>query len=282
MWLYWWLRSKPLVGLKRALRCLSADLPPQVLARVHLAAATTSYAAGQVPASAEHWEKAFLLAAKHQDIAIVGAARAGTGLAALALGDLSNAEHRFREALPLAEQASDVWMTSLIRVWLGTILLARNDPAGAVTEIGRGLELARWRGDRLAIYVALYNLAQATIVQKDYSSARTHLNEGIALSDQNHDLANLAYFLEALAIVESAENTADRVPVLLGAAQTLHKSTDNKTYRYYLPDESLRERVEQRTRQNLGDSAYADAFATGRGLDVRDMVHFALSPSSTT
>ncbi len=281
MWLYWWLRSKPLVGLKRALRCLSADLPPQVLARVHLAAATTSYAAGQVPASAEHWEKAFLLAAEHQDIAIIGAARAGTGLAALALGDLNNAEHLFREALPLTEQAGDMWMTSLLHVWLGTIELVRDDPARAEVEIKRGLELARRRGDRLAIYVALYNLAQAAIAQGDHDGARTHLNEGITLSEQNHDLANLAYFLEALAIVESAENAADRVPVLLGAAQTLHESTDNKSYGYYLPDESLQEQVEQRSRRTLGDSAYADARATGRGLDVRDIVHFALSPSST-
>ena len=157
----------------------------------------------------------------------------------------------------------------------------RDDPARAEVEIERGLELARGRGDRLAIYVALYNLAQAAIAQGDHDGARTHLNEGITLSEQNHDLANLAYFLEALAIVESAENAADRVPVLLGAAQTLHESTDNKSYGYYLPDESLQEQVEQRSRRTLGDSAYADARATGRGLDVRDIVHFALSPSST-
>jgi predicted ATPase/transcriptional regulator with XRE-family HTH domain/Flp pilus assembly protein TadD len=280
MWLYWWLRSKPLVGLKRALRCLTADLPPHVLARVHLAAATTSYAAGQVPASGEHWERAFLLAAEHHDIEIVGAARAGTGLAALALGDLNKAEELLREALPLTEQAGDMWMTSLIHTWLGTILLVRDDPASATVEIGRGLELARGRGDRLAIYVALYNLAQAAIAQEDHAGARTHLTEGIALSEENHDVANLAYFLELLAIVESAENAADRVPVLLGAAQSLHETTDNKSYGYYLPDESLRQQVEQRTRQTLGDGAYADAFEAGRGFDVNDIVLFALSTSS--
>ena len=131
MWLYWWLRSKPLVGLKRALRCLTADLPAPVRARVHLAAATTAYAAGQVPLSADHWEQGFVLATRLGDIGIAGAARAGTGLAALALGDLDRAELLLREALPLTEEAEDVWMTSLIHVWLGTILLARGDPARA-------------------------------------------------------------------------------------------------------------------------------------------------------
>ena len=280
MWLYWWLRSKPLVGLKRALRCLAADLSDPVRARVHLAAATTAYAAGQVPVSADHWEQGFILATRLGDVGIAGAARAGTGLAALALGDLDRAEHLFRDALPLTEEAEDVWMTSLIHVWLGTILLTRGDPARATVEIGDGLELARGRGDRLAIYVALYNLAQAAIVQGDSAQARRHLVEGIELSEQNHDVANLAYFLEALALVESAEQAADRVPVLLGAAQALHERTDHKSYGYYRPDESLRERVEQQTRQALGDDAYADALRAGRELDVDGVIRFALSAST--
>jgi tetratricopeptide (TPR) repeat protein len=276
MWLYWWLRSKPLVGLKRALRCLTADLPDPVRARVHLAAATTAYAAGQVPVSADHWEQGFVLAARLGDVGIAGAARAGTGLAALALGDLDRAEQLLREALPLTQQAEDVWMTSLVHVWLGTILLARGDPARATVEIGHGLELARGRGDRLAIYVALYNLAQAAIVQEHSTEARRHLLEGIELSEQNHDVANLAYFLEALALVEPA----DRVPVLLGAAQALHERTEHKSYGYYRPDESLRERVEQQTRRALGDAAYAKALRVGRNLDVEGVVRFALSASA--
>lgn len=90
MWLYWWLHSKPLVGLRRATRCLTADLSPRGLARVHLAAATTSYAAGDLAASAEHWETAFQIAAEHHDTEIIGAARAGSGLAALGMGDQSS------------------------------------------------------------------------------------------------------------------------------------------------------------------------------------------------
>jgi predicted ATPase/DNA-binding XRE family transcriptional regulator len=279
MWLYWFLRAKPLVGLKRALRCLTVELPPNVRARVHLAAATTAYAAGQVPLSAEQWEQASALATEHDDTPIRGAARAGTGLAALALGDLQKAEDRFREALPLTEQAGDVWMTSLVHVWLGTILLLRRDAAAASLEISRGLTIARPRGDRLAIYVGLYNRAQAAVALGDFVAARRDLKEGITLSEENHDLANLAYFLEALAVVESAEAAPDRIPVLLGAAQTLHETTNHKTYGYYVPDDSLREHAERDARLALGDLAYSKAVDAGRHLDVQASVRFALGAS---
>jgi predicted ATPase len=279
MWLYWFLRAKPLVGLKRALRCLTTELPPNVRARVHLTAATTAYAAGQVSLSAEHWEQGSALATEHDDTPIRGAARAGTGLAALALGDLPKAEDRFREALPLTEQAGDVWMTSLVHVWLGTILMLRRDATAASLEISRGLTIARERGDRLAIYVGLYNLAQAAVALGDLVAARRHLSEGIMLSEENHDLANLAYFLEAIAVVESAESAPDRIPVLLGAAQTLHETTNHKTYGYYVADDSLREHAERQARQALGDLAYREAVEAGRRLDVEGSVRFALGAS---
>ena len=99
------------------------------------------------------------------------------------------------------------------------------------------------------------------------------------LSEKNHDLANLAYFLEALAVVESAEAPPDRIPVLLGAAQTLHETTNHKTYGYYVPDESLREHAEQQARLALGDLAYLEAIEAGRRLDVPGSVRFALGAS---
>jgi tetratricopeptide (TPR) repeat protein len=205
-----------------------------------------------------------------------GAGRAGTGLAALGIGNLDRAEELFLQALPLTQQAGDVWLTSLIHVWLGTILLAKQDPDRATVEIEQGLELARGRGDRLATYVALYNLAQAALTAGDHRRARKYLAEGIALSQQTQDMANLAYFLDALAIVESAQNAPDRVAVLVGAAQAMRETMNNKTYRYYLPNESLRELAEQQARAALGEDAYDDAVDAGRTLDLNDSVIFAL------
>ncbi|HET7326127.1 MAG TPA: helix-turn-helix domain-containing protein [Nocardioidaceae bacterium] len=278
MWLYWWIRGQLTVGRRRAERCLGAELPAALLGRVHLTAATMAYAAGDFDASARHWSDASRLGAQEHDAELICKGRAGVGLAALAAGDLTTAAAEFRDSLPFGHRAGEAgeWIRSLVHVWLGTVRLFQADPDGAVVEIERGLRLARERGDRLSTYVALYNLAQAAIAGGDHARARTYLDEGIRLSEQTQDMANLAYFLDTLAVVECAEGALDRVAVLLGAAQSLRESVGSNVYAYYLPDESLRTQAEQAARTSLGADAYDDAVDAARALDPAEVVRLAL------
>jgi predicted ATPase/transcriptional regulator with XRE-family HTH domain len=281
MWLYWWLRGQLLMGRKRAEQCLAADLSAPVLARVHLTAATMSYAAGDFTASGQHWAEAFRLGTELDDSEVGCKGRAGTGLAALAAGDLETSADRFQEALHLGVAAGEagIWLRSLVHVWLGTVRLLQGNSGQAVAEIRRGLDLARARGDRLSTYVALYNLAQAAIAASDHPAARQHLEEGIRLSEQTRDMANLAYFLDTLAVVESAEGQAQRVPVLVGAAQSLRETVGAQVYGYYIPDESLRAAAEAAARSQLGDDAFDDAVDSGRAMAPPDIVRLALMSS---
>ncbi|MGH3480488.1 MAG: tetratricopeptide repeat protein, partial [Nocardioidaceae bacterium] len=279
MWLYWWLRGQATVGRRRAEQCIAADLPSTLLGRVRLTAATMSYAAGDLDASAKHWVEAYRLGSEQNDPEVACKACAGTGLAALGAGDLTTASTRFREALPLGDDAGEagIWLRSLAHVWLGTVLMLQSDHAAAVVEIQRGLELARGRGDRLSTYIALYNLSQAAIAVGDHALARRYLEEGIELSEETQDMANLAYFLEALAVVESADEQSRRVAGLLGAAQALRETVGANVYAYYLPDESLRAAAEQAARAALGEDAYDDAVDAGRAMEPLDAVRFALN-----
>ena len=99
MWLYWWLRGQVSVGRRLAQQCLEADLPPGVLSRAHLAAATMAYADGDHDASAAHWAEADRLGTADADPEVCADARAGIGLAAMARGDLDAAADSFRAAL---------------------------------------------------------------------------------------------------------------------------------------------------------------------------------------
>ncbi|TDO30981.1 hypothetical protein EV643_1345 [Kribbella sp. VKM Ac-2527] len=268
MWLYWWMRGQFTIGRRLAEQCLATELPPWERSRVNLAGATMTYAAGDHAAAAAYWAEADLVAEGQDDPEVRSKARAGTGLAALADGDLDTAEGRFRAALDFALQdRGSPWMASLVHVWLGTVHLLRGEPAAAIPEIERGLRLARSRGDRLATYVALYNLSQAALALADYQLARQRVEEGIVLSRETRDLANLAYFVETLAVIESKEDNHVRVATLLGAATGLRETVGADVYAYYLPDVSLRDTAQQAARTALGDDAYNEAVTAGRSLD---------------
>ena len=279
LWLYWWLRGQVHVGRRRAEQILAAGgLSPSLLGRVRLTAATMSYAGGDLEASAAHWAEAYRVGVQDGDPEVSCKAAAGIGLAALGTGDVTTAGRQFREALVAGDEAGEagVWLRSLAHVWLGTVLLLGSDHAAAVAQIEQGLELARGRGDRLSTYIALYNLSLVAIAQGDHDRARDHLEEGIRLSEQTQDMANLAYFLEGLAVVEGAGRRHHRVAGLLGAALGLRETVGANVYGYYVPDESLRAAAEEAARSALGDDAYDDTADAGRALELPDVVRLGL------
>jgi predicted ATPase/transcriptional regulator with XRE-family HTH domain len=271
MWLYWWLRGQVFVGRRLAESCLAADLPAWERSRAHLARATMSFAGGDHEAAAGSWAASDRLGEELEDYEVLAKARAGTGLAALAAGDLTSAEQRFRAALEFGDKAGPAggdWLVTLVHVWLGTVLLLQSSPAGAVPEIERGLAAARSRGDRLSTYIALYNLSQAAIALDDLGRARAYLDEGITLSEETRDLANLAFFLETLAVVESKEGDHATVPSLLGAGAGLREAVGAAVHAYYLPDETLRAAAELSSRAALGAREYDERFEVGRRLGL--------------
>ncbi|WP_183407778.1 ATP-binding protein [Nocardioides marmoriginsengisoli] len=280
LWLFWWMRGQVSRGRRLAELCLAADPSPEVRCRVALTAATMSYAGGDVEAAHGYWSESGTIAGSLGDAEVMAKARAGVGLAALATGDLATAEPLFTESLELCEKAGPAggdWLASLVHVWLGTLLLQTGKKVQATSSIERGLVLARSRGDRLATFVALYNLSQAAIGTEEYDLARAHLEEGITLSEEVRDLANLAYFTEALADVEAHASEHSRVATLLGAATALREAVGADVYTYYLPDAELRARTEAAAREALGDAGYEDAFRAGTELEVEELIDLALS-----
>ena len=204
LWMYWWLRGHLTHGRRLAESVLDHELPEGVLPRAELAAATMAFALDDVTAALRWWSAA--LAHADDDPVITANAVAGEGLAALAGGDLVAAAERFELARPIAERggAEGEWTRALSLIWLGTVRLLHGDADGAVAHIEQGLASARARGDRLTSYIALYNLSQVELGRGDHARAREHLKEGVRLSRQTGDHANLAYLLDASAVLDAA------------------------------------------------------------------------------
>ena len=204
---------------------------------------------------------------------------AGEGLVALARGDLATAAERFERARPIAERggADGEWTRALSLIWLGTVRLLEGDADGAVSHIEQGLDSARARGDRLTSYIALYNLSQVEMGRGDHERAREHLEEGLRLSRQTGDLANLAYLLDATAVLEATRGIHARVPVLLGAAQTIRETIGSRGYGYYRPDPAATEGAAREAQQHLGEDRYDDSLDVGRRLSPDEATDLALA-----
>ncbi|MEU5097967.1 helix-turn-helix domain-containing protein [Streptomyces sp. NPDC020996] len=277
LWLYWWLRGHLLYGRRTLEAVLEGPLSGPLHTRVLCSAASMAFAQGDYEVARGRWRQAYGQAEAAGDLEGQALSLPGIALCALATGDPWTAASLLRGAVPVAERAGarSEWIGALIHVWLGTAVMLETGPAQAVPHIERGLAAARRRGDRLAIYVALFNLSQARIEQGDHERARAHLEEGVRLSEQTRDLANLAYFLDVLAVVEDAAGQSARVAVLLGAAQSLREAVGSDVYGYYRPDESLRRTAADRARAALGGDAYDDAVDLGRSFDLTRIVDYA-------
>jgi hypothetical protein len=278
LWLFWWLRGHLRQGRRLAEAVLPQEMPAEVRVRVTLTAAVMAFAQGDLERSGAGWREAGALAEALGDLTGQAYAAAGRGLAALGSGHPGEAEPLFVAALALSERMGEStdWVAALSHVWLGTVRLVSGDPRGAIPHIGRGLASARRRGDRLATYVALFGLVQAELAEGRPAVARVHLMEGIELSEQTGDLANLAFFVESLAVVDGAAAAHHRAAVLLGAAEGLRERVGSEVYGYYLPDPALRARAEAAARAELGDTAVEDALAAGAGLAVPAVIALAL------
>ncbi|WP_345710382.1 ATP-binding protein, partial [Kineococcus glutinatus] len=286
LWLYWWFRGHFAVGRRVAAAAADgSDAPPRVRARAQLALAAMAFGQGDALVSGAVWQQALASAREAGDVEAQAHAVAGLGIVALSAGDARAAQRHHREAIALADTlggAGDApWILSLNHVWLGTALLRAGDRAGAREHFEAGLALARARGDRLATFVALFNLSQVELGSDD-RAAHEHLREGIALSVQVADLANLAYFLEALAVVESrpggaGERDPRRVATVLGAAQALREVVGSDVYTYYLPDGSMVRRVREAVRRALGATGFEEAAAAGRALTPEEVGQLVLS-----
>jgi predicted ATPase/transcriptional regulator with XRE-family HTH domain len=278
LWLFWWLRGHLRQGRRLAEAVLGHELPGEVRVRATLTAASMAFAQGDLEDSRARWQQAGALAAVLGDAEGQAYAAAGQGLAALGSGQPAQAEPFFVSALELSGRvgAATDWVAALTHVWLGTVRLVSGDPLGAVPHIRRGLAAARRRGDRLTTYVALFGLVQAELSEGRPAAAREHLVEGIELSEQTGDLANLAFFVESLAVVEEAAGAHHRAAVLLGAARGLRNRVGSAVYGYYLPDPALRARAEAGARAELGDRAVREALAAGAKLAVPAVLAVAL------
>ncbi|CAM3316784.1 BTAD domain-containing putative transcriptional regulator [Nocardioides dubius] len=276
LWLFWWVRGTLREGRRLMQQVLDAPVADLVRVRAGAVVGALAFAQGDLE-GAGAWDSAAELAERIGDAEGLPYAVGGTGLIALARDDLDAAAAIHQRTIDLCEQAGlgGEWLWTLSHVWLGTVELLRGRPAEAGTLVDLALAAGRERDDPLAVYIALFTAVQISVVQGESDRARAQIAEGVRLSWETGDHANLAYLLEALAVVDAMSGQLDRVGVLRGAAAELRAGVGGNVYGYYRPDESLIEAAGAQALAARGADGYADDVAAGAALSLPQMVALA-------
>lgn len=291
LWLAAWMQGT-LHELRAGARAaLELSMDDEVRARALLADACMSLAIGDLDDARASWATTLELARRTGDDVAAVYGEAGLGLVHIARGEHDDAVRQMHTALAAGDALGEDWIVSLCCIWLGTLHVASGEPVAAAPLLERGLLLARARGDRLVTYAALFTLAQGAMARADWASARALLLDGVRLSRETGDRANLAFYLESLAVVEGRQ--ADdavleerrqqpwhRVAQLVGAAQGLREAVGGRTYAYYLADEALTADVVQRAREALGPEVFGELAASGADLGLAEAVGLALQDAT--
>jgi non-specific serine/threonine protein kinase len=112
--------------------------------------------------------------------------------------------------------------------------------------------------------------------QGDHKRAAELYAEGLRSSAEAGDKANIAYCLEGLAQVASAQQQTVRAAVLFGAAEASLEATGGTVYPF-VQDRSVHEQVVEVVRSQLDEATFSSAWAKGAAMSMDEAVEYALS-----
>jgi tetratricopeptide (TPR) repeat protein len=254
---------------------LEHELPPALRTRALIVATSMAYAQGDYR-TAERALEAMQLSRRQGDVVAEVYAWSGRGLVEMANQDYQAAAFSLEKAIALHKRCGEDFMAATVRVILGTTLLLQGEDERADRTFEEALAAARRLKVPSLTYIALYNAAQSALARGDLEKAARMLGEGIEWSERTKDKANLAYYLEALAVVAASRRQAERCALLLGAAEGLLEEVGARVYNYNVPDPSLRERAAAKARSALSDAAFEKAREEGRDMTLEEAIAYAL------
>jgi tetratricopeptide (TPR) repeat protein len=162
---------------------------------------------------------------------------------------------------------------------MASLAISQNDYGTARELYGESLELYREVGDQWALGDALLILAKVAMEQADYARARSLLQETLRIRQQLGSKTRIAEALEEFASLAALQRQPKRAVRLFAAAQGMQESPG----RLLSPADCTAEDRPQllAVRADLGEEAYAAAWAAGRAMSLDQAIEYALDRSGS-
>ena len=203
-------------------------------------------------------------------------------------GDFETASNYYLESLALRREVEDKSGISYALTNLGAVAYEQANYPVALAYFKEGLEIRREIGDRFGIAASLTALGFLAYKQPNYLEARRYLWESLNLKSQLQDRYGIAVSLlglAALAVRLGLQDNLDSLSLmarsvrLVGAVSALLKAIHGSLQ----PGErEIYFEIVEAGQAQLGETAYAAAFAEGEKLTMDDALAFArneLAPS---
>ncbi len=176
------------------------------------------------------------------------------------------------EGVAISRDLGDKWSLALLLSYLGGSVAARGDDVTARSLQGESAALFRELGSKEDLATPLGYLGYLALRQGDYTAACSLFEESLARWKASHRWGT-AWRLEGFAGLAVKEEEWERAARLYGAAQALLDSIgaqldpiDRLGYDQYVAA----------AREQLGEAAFAKAWAEGRAMTVEQAIAYAL------
>jgi tetratricopeptide (TPR) repeat protein len=191
-------------------------------------------------------------------------------------GDYAAAHAYLRQGLAIHEEFGDNVRSSSALTRLGRLAVAQGHDEEAEELLAKALVLIRDTGHlrhQMDTLDALGRLAQR---QGDYARARTLHEESLALCTELEHPAQLAHELEAFACLAARQGQAEAAGRLFGATER-HLATTHMPFgpTWYLVHDQEHDQLVASARTQLGEAAFAAAWAAGAAMTLDEAVALA-------
>ncbi|WP_158647627.1 LuxR C-terminal-related transcriptional regulator [Actinoplanes sp. ATCC 53533] len=276
MWFYWLIFGLVLEGRTWLRRAAEANPEPtRELARALWAHGHLASVQGDLDAATGLLETAHDLARELGDEVTQARAIKRLGAVAMHRGDLDRANALLADALARFEALGEAGASTVhARIALAMTSYLAGDFAAAAEQDERILAICRARGDRYLLAYGLNNLARADFALGRLESAAAHAQEALRLRRSLPDAMTLIFSLDLLTEITAATGDFERAATFLGAAHHRWQSFRPSVRHWKVlaePNEGWR----TRTRQALGETAYAAAVRRGAEFTVDDVISYA-------
>lgn len=235
-----------------------------------------TYLQGDLDGGTAKLEESLALATRLGDHADVACATHILGAAALLRDDPAFARVRLVEAIERYRSLTrPPGLCVMAEVHLAMADIFLGDPAAAVPRCEATLATCERHGERWSMSYALYVLAFAQWRMAELESARRNARQALRIKALFRDTSGIAMVIDLLSWIAVDDGLGEDAAVLLGASS---KSWDHVSTRWFGSKRwrTPHEEANGRSRRELGDRLFEDAFRRGRALSRNDAITLGL------